>query len=197
MTATLATADAAATAAALPAELSGRGLAVVRVWDAMLRGARSYVEWHGIESVETQQFGRLEVEHAGDLDELIGHISGIVQASAREVVARCPHELALFDRNPDELRHVRFGRISCPDAALGDWSGPCFVTRASDPDDPDEFSSTDLLLPNAGQSARVAEHEREPPHAGAWIELARLAQFILGVDDIRDAVPYLVEFDGP
>lgn len=197
MTATLSAPDAAATAAALPADLSSRGLDVIRVWDAMLRGARSYVEWHGIESVETQQLARLEIEHAGDFEELIGHISGIVQASAREVVARCPHELALFARNPDELRHVRFGRISCSDAALADWSGPCFVAKASDPDDPDDLSSSYLLLPKAGQSARAAEHEREPPRSGARIDLARLAQFILGVDDIRDAVPYLVELDSP
>jgi len=31
-----------------------------------------------------------------------------------------------------------------------------------------------------------------PLHSGAGIGMARIAQFILGVDDIRDAVPFVI-----
>lgn len=307
-------------------------MAVVRIWDAMFRGARKYVERHGFvgvhnmpeivgvtgacENVDTLfkvdffgkpaflaqsdqlylelltpqlgrvyaeiqsfrmeaeaddrhlcQFSLFEIEHLGNLDELIGHISGIVQAAAREVTARCSEELALFDRNPDDLRSIVFGRVTYtdavdmladefPDLAWGDdlvaeheaalvrHLGPCFVTHypkdikffnmKTNDLDPRVVNSTDLLLPGAGESAGAAEREHEhdtikerlvtsdmyerlltngarpedfdwyldahkdreiPLHSGAGIGMARLAQFILGVDDIREAVPFLVNRD--
>lgn len=314
------------------ADLSGRRLAIVRIWDAMFRGARGYVERNGFvgvhnmpeivgvtgacENVDTLfkvdffgrpaflaqsdqlylemltpmlgrvyaeiqsfrmepdaddrhlcQFALFEIEHLGDLDELIGHISGVVQAATREVVARCGQELELFGRDVDELRSISFGRITYTDAielladefpglAWGDdlvaeheaalvrHLGPCFVThypkeikffnmRENDLD-PRVVNSTDLLLPGAGESAGAAEREHEhdriaerlrtssmyerllangasdedfawyldahkdreiPLHSGAGIGMARLAQYILGVDDIRDAVPFLVNRD--
>lgn len=322
------------TTAATPAgahltDLSGRRMAIVRIWDAMFRGARSYVERHGFvgvhnmpeivgvtgacENVDTLfkvdffgkpaflaqsdqlylelltpqlgrvyaelqsfrmepeaddrhlcQFSLFEIEHLGNLDELIGHVSGIVQAAAREVVARCGDELAMFGRNTAELRNLAFGRITYdnaidlladefPDLAWGDdltavheeaivrHLGPCFVThypkdikffnmRIND-SDPRLVNSTDLLLPKAGESAGAAEREHEhariverlhtspmyetlirngatdedfawyldahidrdiPLHSGAGIGMARVAQFILGVDDIREAVPFIV-----
>jgi asparaginyl-tRNA synthetase len=38
-----------------------------------------------------------------------------------------------------------------------------------------------------------AHKDKEIPlHSGAGIGLARVAQFILGADDIRDAVPFVV-----
>lgn len=321
-------------AARLPAgahltDLSGRRMAIVRIWDAMFRGARSYVERHGFvgvhnmpeivgvtgacENVDTLfkldffgkpaylaqsdqlylelltpqlgrvyaeiqsfrmepdaddrhlcQFSLFEIEHLGGLDELIGHVSGIVQAAAREVTARCEDELALFGRSAADLRALSFGRITYtnaidllesefPELAWGDdltavheaaivrHLGPCFVTHY--PKDIKFFNmketdgdsrlvnSTDLLLPHAGESAGAAEREHEhakiverlksssmydtlirngasdedfawyldahldrdiPLHSGAGIGMARVAQFILGVDDIRDAVPFIV-----
>jgi asparaginyl-tRNA synthetase len=307
-------------------------MAVVRVWDAMFRGARSYVERHGFvgvhnmpeivgvtgacENVDTLfkvdffgkpaflaqsdqlylelltpqlgrvyaemqsfrmepeaddrhlcQFALFEIEHLGNLDELIGHISGIVQAAAREVTARCGEELAMFGRSTADLQSLQFGRITYdnaiellagefPDLAWGDdltavheaaivrHIGACFVTHypkdikffnmKENEDDPRLVNSTDLLLPGAGESAGAAEREHEhakiverltssamyetlltngarpedfdwyldahvdreiPLHSGAGIGMARLAQFILGVDDIREAVPFLVNRD--
>jgi asparaginyl-tRNA synthetase len=313
-------------------DLSGRRMAIVRIWDAMFRGARSYVERHGFvgvhnmpeivgvtgacENVDTLfkvdffgkpaflaqsdqlylelltpklgrvyaeiqsfrmepdaddrhlcQFSLFEIEHLGNLDELIGHISGIVQAAAREVVARCGEELALFGRNPNDLRNLNFGRITYGDAiellandfpnlawgddlkadheaAIVEKIGPCFITHYPkdikffnmklNEDDPRVVNSTDLLLPKAGESAGAAEREHEhgtiverlhesdmyarllengarpedfdwyldahkdreiPLHSGAGIGMARVAQFILGQDDIRDAVPFLLNRD--
>ena len=318
-----------ASAGAHLTDMSGRRMAVVRIWDAMFRGARAYVERHGFvgvhnmpeivgvtgacENVDTLfqvdffgkpaylaqsdqlylelltphlgrvyaeiqsfrmepeaddrhlcQFSLFEIEHLGNLDELIGHISGIVQSAAREVLARCGDELALFGRDVSALRAISFGRITYsdaiellgrefPDLRWGDdlvahheaaivrMLGPCFIThypkdikffnmRQHD-GDPRVVNSTDLLLPFAGESAGAAEREHEhariverlhesamyetliangatdddfawyldahrdreiPLHSGAGIGMARLAQFFLGVDDIRDAVPFLV-----
>lgn len=326
---TAATTSAPAPAGAHLADLSGRRMAIVRIWDAMFRGARSYVERHGFvgvhnmpeivgvtgacENVDTLfkvdffgkpaflaqsdqlylelltpqlgrvyaemqsfrmepdaddrhlcQFSLFEIEHLGGLDELIGHISGIVQAAAREVVARCEDELAMFGRNTEELRNLSFGRITYSDAiellasdfpnlawgddlkadheaAIVDKIGPCFITHYPkdikffnmklNEQDERVVNSTDLLLPKAGESAGAAEREHEhgriverllesdmyarliehgakpedfdwyldahidreiPLHSGAGIGMARVAQFILGVDDIREAVPFLV-----
>ncbi|NLG28755.1 MAG: hypothetical protein GX557_12645 [Chloroflexi bacterium] len=328
-TTTTSTTTAATPAGAHLTDLSGRRMAIVRIWDAMFRGARSYVERHGFvgvhnmpeivgvtgacENVDTLfkvdffgkpaflaqsdqlylelltpqlgrvyaeiqsfrmepdaddrhlcQFSLFEIEHLGDLDELIGHISGIVQAATREVVARCGDELALLGRSTEELRSIRFGRITYSDAiellarefpelrwgddltavheaAIVRHLGPCFVTHY--PKDIKFFNmrvneadgrvvnSTDLLLPMAGESAGAAEREHEhgeiverlhtspmyetlikngatdedfawyldahkdreiPLHSGAGIGMARLAQFITGSEDIRDAVPFLV-----
>lgn len=311
------------------ADLSPERIARVRVWDAMFRGARRYVEQLGFvgvhnlpeivgvtgacENVDTlfrvdfygqraylaqsdqlylelltpklgrayaeiqsfrmepdaddrhlSQFSLFEIEHLGDLDELIGHISGIVQAAAREVTARCQDELGLFGRDPLELKNIQFARISYANAiellaaefpylSFGDdltqvheaaivaKIGPCFVTHypreikffnmKQNADDHRVVNSTDLLLPFAGESAGAAEREHDhdtivsrlhesdmyarliadgatdddfawyldahkdreiPLHSGAGIGMARLAQYILGVDDIRDAVPFLV-----
>ena len=314
------------------ADVSDRRMALVRIWDAMFRGARSYVERNGFvgvhnmpeivgvtgacENVDTLfkvdffgkpaflaqsdqlylelltpqlgrvyaeiqsfrmepdaddrhlcQFALFEIEHLGDLDELISHISGIVQAATREVVARCSEELALFNRNPGELRNMAFARVTYSDAidllcnefpnlnwgddlvaeheaALTNKLGPCFITHypkdikffnmKENDADPRVVNSTDLLLPGAGESAGAAEREHHyervverlqtsdmyrrlighgarpedfdwyldahkgrniPLHSGAGIGMARLAQFITGTDDIRDAVPFLVNRD--
>lgn len=331
MTATLPTTatPTVAPAGAHLADLSGRRMAIVRIWDAMFRGARKYVERHGFvgvhnmpeivgvtgacENVDTLfkldffgkpaflaqsdqlylelltpqlgrvyaeiqsfrmepdaddrhlcQFSLFEIEHLGGLDELIGHISGIVQAAAREVTARCEDDLAMFGRSGADLRNLTFGRISYADAVelLGNefpdlkWGddlvaeheeaivrhlGPCFVTHypkdikffnmKENDEQAGVVNSTDLLLPFAGESAGAAEREHEhariverlktsamyetllghgatdedfawyldahldreiPLHSGAGIGMARVAQFILGVDDIRDAVPFIV-----
>lgn len=306
-----------------------RRMAVIRIWDAMVRGCRSYVERHGFvgvhnapelvgitgacENVDTLfkvdffgeraylaqsdqlylelltpylkrvyaeiqsfrmepdaddrhlcQFQLFEIEHVGDLDELIGHLAGIVQSAATEVATRCTAELALFGRSPRDLMALRFARITYEqaidalhgqfsdlkfgddltavhEAALTEHFGPCFVTHYPLPikffnmkqndGDARVVNSTDLLLPFAGESAGAAEREHEhakieerlktstmykrlidlggkdedfawyldahkdkeiPLHSGAGIGLARVAQFLLGVDDIRDAVPFLV-----
>jgi len=314
------------------ADLSDRRIALVRIWDAMFRGARKYVERQGFvgvhnmpeivgvtgacENVDTLfkvdfygkpaflaqsdqlylelltpklgrayaeiqsfrmepdaddrhlcQFALFEIEHLGGMDELIGHISGIVQSACREVMARCSDELALLGRDASELQQMTFGRISYSDAidligdefpnlawgddltavheeAIVDQLGPCFVTHYPkdikffnmkvNEDDDRVVNSTDLLLPGAGESAGAAEREHEyhtivdrlktshmyslllenganpedfdwylnahkdrdvPLHSGAGIGMARLAQFITGQDDIRDAVPFLVNRD--
>lgn len=325
----LATPNRPSTAGAHLADLSGRRMAIVRIWDAMFRGARSYVERRGFvgvhnmpeivgvtgacENVDTLfslnyfgkpaflaqsdqlylelltpqlgrvyaeiqsfrmepdaddrhlcQFSLFEIEHLGNLDELIGHISGIVQAAASEVAMRCADDLALFGRRSSDLEGIAFGRITYEDAiallasefpnlrfgddltarheaAIVHHLGPCFVThypkdikffnmRVNDTN-PELVNSTDLLLPFAGESAGAAEREHEhsriverlksssmydtliskgatdedfawyldahldrtiPLHSGAGIGMARVAQYILGVDDIRDAVPFLV-----
>ncbi|MCW2961595.1 MAG: hypothetical protein JWM90_1982 [Thermoleophilia bacterium] len=331
MTATLPSTTATTTGAHL-ADTSDRRLALVRIWDAMFRGARRYVEREGFvgvhnmpeivgvtgacENVDTLfkvdffgkpaflaqsdqlylelltpklgrvyaeiqsfrmepdadarhlcQFSLFEIEHLGDLDELIGHISGVVQAATREVASRCADELALFGRTPQDMVGLTFARVTYsdaielliadfPDLAWGDdlvdvheaalvaQLGPCFVTHypkdikffnmKENAGDARVVNSTDLLLPFAGESAGAAEREHEhdtiaerlrsssmyerllehgakdedfawyldahkdkeiPLHSGAGIGMARLAQFVLGVDDIRDAVPFIVNRD--
>lgn len=311
------------------ADRSDRRMATVKIWDAMYRGARRYVEAMGFigvhnmpeivgvtgacENVDTLfkvdyfgktaylaqsdqlylelltpslgkvyaeiqsfrmepeadsrhlcQFGLFEIEHLGDLDELIGHVSGVVQSAINEVVRNCPEELALFGRSTDDIANLAFGRVTYSDAiellsarfpnlrwgddlvaeheaALVSTLGPCFITHypweikffnmMENADDPRVVNSTDLLLPFAGESAGAAEREHEhdrivsklkgsvmyerlvangatdedfawyldahkdreiPLHSGAGIGMARVAQFILGVDDIRDAVPFIV-----
>jgi asparaginyl-tRNA synthetase len=327
---TITTPDAVAATAASPAgDAVARRMALIRIWDAMFRGARRYVELHGFigvhnapeivgvtgacENVDTLfkvdyfgkqaylaqsdqlylelltphlrrvyaeiqsfrmepeaddrhlcQFSLFELEHVGDLDELIGHIAGTVQAAAREVIRSCESDLALFGRNPAELTNITFARISYTDAVamlqqhfpylqwgddlkadherlLTEQLGPCFLTHYPLPikffnmrqneDDPRVVNSTDMLLPKAGESAGAAEREHEhdtierrlkssdmykrlielggtdedfawyldahkdkdiPLHSGAGIGMARVAQFLVGADDIRDAVPFLI-----
>lgn len=321
-----------ATRGAHLADTSDRRMAIVRIWDAMFRGARGYVEREGFigvhnmpeivgvtgacENVDTLfkvdyfgrpaflaqsdqlylelltpklgkvyaemqsfrmepdaddrhlcQFALFEIEHLGDLDELIGNISGVVQSAIAEVVSRCSEELVMLGRNPADLRRLTFGKVTYSDAidllaerfpnlrwgddlvaeheaALVELLGPCFVTHYPkeikffnmriNEDDPRVVNSTDLLLPLAGESAGAAEREHEharvverlvtssmyarlleagaqpsdfdwyldahkdrdiPLHSGAGIGMARLAQFIMGADDIRDAVPFLVNRD--
>ncbi|MCW2950118.1 MAG: hypothetical protein JWN41_1131 [Thermoleophilia bacterium] len=323
---------AATPAGARLADTSERRIALVRIWDAMFRGARRYVEDAGFvgvhnmpeivgvtgacENVDTLfkvdffgrpaflaqsdqlylelltpalgkvyaeiqsfrmepdaddrhlcQFALFEIEHLGNLDELIGNISGIVQAATNEVVRSCGAELALFGRDISQLRSMEFARITytdCIELLMGEfpylaWGddltqvheaaivakiGPCFVTHY--PKDIKFFNmqlnehderivnSTDLLLPFAGESAGAAEREHEysriverlqtssmyerllengarpvdfdwyldahkgkeiPLHSGAGIGMARLAQFIIGVEDIRDATPFVLNRD--
>ncbi len=303
--------------------------ALIRIWDAMFRGARRYVERNGFigvhnlpeivgvtgacENVDTLfkvdffgekaylaqsdqlylelitpflgkvyaeiqsfrmepdaddrhlcQFALFEIEHLGDLNELIANIGGIVKSAVNEVVNDCVNDLAAYGRNPLDLVNLEFGRITYseaikiladdyPDLSWGDdltsvhearlteILGPVFVTHYPLPikffnmmqnsDDPRVVNSTDLLLPFSGESAGAAEREVEhdrienrlkssemyrrlislgstdedfawyldahkgrevPLHSGAGIGMARVAQFILGVDDIREAVPYLI-----
>ncbi|MBC7460325.1 MAG: hypothetical protein H7287_03085 [Thermoleophilia bacterium] len=330
--ATPVTTTAPAPAGAHLADTSERRIALVRIWDAMFRGARRHVEDKGFvgvhnmpeivgvtgacENVDTLfkvdffgrpaflaqsdqlylelltpvlgkvyaeiqsfrmepdaddrhlcQFSLFEIEHLGNLDELIGNISGIVQAATNEVVRSCGAELALFGRDLSELTDMAFARITYDDAVdlLADefpslaWGddltqvheaaivahiGPCFVTHypkdikffnmQENADDERIVNSTDLLLPYAGESAGAAEREHEyeriverlktssmyarliengarpedfdwyldahkgkeiPLHSGAGIGMARLAQFIVGADDIRDATPFVLNRD--
>lgn len=304
-------------------------MALVRIWDAMFRGARNYVESQGFvgvhnmpeivgvtgacENVDTLfkvdffgkqaylaqsdqlylelltphlgkvyaeiqsfrmepeaddrhlcQFALFEIEHTGDLDQLIGNISGIVHNIAFEVATRCSDDLALFGRTPDDILGVEFVRMTYGDAiaelqndfpdlqwgddlkshherVLTERFGPMFLTHYPLPikffnmkqnaDDPRVVNSTDMLLPKAGESAGAAEREHDhativarlkgsdmykrlielggtdadfawyldahedrdiPLHSGAGIGMARVAQFLLGADDIRDAVPFVI-----
>lgn len=308
---------------------TNRRIGLVRVWDALLRGARSYVESEGFVAVHnmphivgitgacenidslfrTDFFGRqayltqtgqlylelitphlkkvyceiqsfrmeptvddrhlcqftlFEIEHQGDLDQLIAHIGGIVRAMARQVAEDCPDVLESFGRDPEELKNLAIGRMTYeqaidvlsedfPDLRFGDdlkanherllasKFGPVFLThfplpikffnmRQNDADDR-VVNSTDLILPLAGESAGAAEREHTlerlemrlktspmyerlielggkdedfawyldahkdrdvPLHSGAGIGVARVAQFVLGAPDIRDAVPFVI-----
>ena len=306
-----------------------RRMALIRIWDAMFRGARRYVELQGFigvhncpeivgvtgacENVDTLfkvdffgkqaylaqsdqlylelltphlgkvyaeiqsfrmeeaaddrhlcQFALFEIEHQGDLEELIGHVAGVVQAAATEVARSCPNELAMFNRSVADITSVAFARLTYTDAvsllqadfpylAWGDdlkaeheavltqRLGPCFVTHYPLPikffnmkqneANAGVVNSTDLLLPGAGESAGAAEREHDydsivsrlkssdmykrlielggtdedfawyldahkdveiPLHSGAGIGMARVAQWLLGVDDIREAVPFVI-----
>lgn len=168
-------------------------LALVRVWDAMFRGARAYVERNGFLAVQPALVqdsfallvpelgsvyaetgsGTLELEQPGTLDEVIVHVTGIVQAAAREVIARCSEELALFGRDRDELRNITFARVAHEDALAlvkaGVDLGPVFVTR--------DATAAELLLPRAG---RAAHAEAGAEQAGASVDMAHVAQFIIG-----------------
>lgn len=312
-----------------PSLTSPQRMALVRIWDAMFRGARRYVEAQGFigvhnmpeivgvtgacENIDTlfkldyfgkqaylaqsdqlylelmtpylkrvyaeiqsfrmepeaddrhlTQFSLFEIEHLGGLDELIGHLSGIVQAIAHQVAADCAGELAMFHRRPEDLDHIAFKQMTYteavehlqqdfPSLAWGDdlkahherllteRFGPIFLThyplpikffnmRQNDAD-PRVVNSTDMLLPKAGESAGAAEREHRyetivqrlksstmyqrlidlggkdedfawyleahkdrdiPLHSGAGIGMARVAQFLLGLDDIRQAVPFVL-----
>ena len=159
-------------------------MAVIKVWDAMMRGARKYCEQEGFVTVHNMphivgvtgacentdtlftldwydgkkmflpqsnqlyiemltqaieggrvcgeiqsfrkeanadnrrlaQFTLFEIEHLGGLDELLGHLSGIVATAAREVAEKCPKELALFGRDVNELLNLTFKRITYADS---------------------------------------------------------------------------------
>ncbi|TGE21643.1 hypothetical protein E5K00_15310 [Hymenobacter aquaticus] len=160
-------------------------MAVIKVWDAMFRGARKYVESEGFVAIHNMphivgvtgacentdtlftidwydgkkmflpqsnqlyiemltqaieggrvygeiqsfrkemkadgrrlaQFSLFEIEHIGDLDELLGHLSGIVASASRQVAQDCAKELELFGRNPADLTNVTFKRMTY-DAAV-------------------------------------------------------------------------------
>lgn len=210
------------------------------------------------------QFSLFEIEHLGGLDELIGHLTGIVQGMVNTVLEDCSEDLSLIGRNPEDLKSLTFKRITYseaiellkgefPDLNWGDdlkaqhervlteKLGPVFLTHYPLPikffnmkqnaDDPRVVNSTDMLLPLAGESAGASEREHDyerivtrlkssemykrlielggtdedfewyleahkdkeiPLHSGAGIGVARVAQFILGVEDIREAVPFLI-----
>jgi asparaginyl-tRNA synthetase len=173
-------------------------------------------------------------------------------------------ELEIFDRNPEDVRRVKFTRVTYEkavgllredfpglefgddlkahhEARLTEKLGPVFVTHYPLPikffnmrqnfDDSRVVNSVDMLLPFSGESAGAAEREHDyeticrrlrssamyrrlielggkdedfawyldahkdrevPLHSGAGIGLARVAQFILGQKDIRQAVPFLL-----
>lgn len=311
-------------------------MAIIKVWDAMFRGARKYVESEGFMAVHNMphivgvtgacentdtlftidwydgkkmflpqsnqlyiemltqkvesgrvygeiqsfrkemkadgrrlaQFSLFEIEHIGDLDELLGHLSGIVAGAARQVSQDCAKELELFGRNPADLSNLTFKRMTYadsvellktngfPDLQWGDdlgaeeenrlteLMGPMFVTHypadikffnmRNNDDDPRVVNSSDLLLPLAGESAGSAEREFDAAklrhkletssmlegllrqgmklsdfdwyldfhkenevklHSGAGVGMARVAQFILGQEDIRECVPFLINRD--
>lgn len=309
-----------------------RKIARVKIWDAMFRGARGYVETNGFvgvhnmpeivgvtgacENVDTLfkvdffgkqaylaqsdqlylelltphlkrayaeiqsfrmepavddrhlcQFSLFEIEHLGGLDELIGHLSGIISSITEEVSRTCVDELALFGRLPRQVANINFHRMTYSDAIdeltpdipglewgddltaaheslIAERHGPTFITHYPLPIkffnmkqnalDPRVVNSTDLILPWSGESAGAAEREHEyhaisdrlrssdmykrlielggtdadfawyldahkdqdiPLHSGAGIGMARVAQYILGVTDIREAVPFVINRD--
>jgi hypothetical protein len=195
----------------------------------MPRGARAYVERNGFLAVTSALLagsdddgdalarlvpelgsvycddpaGRMDIEQPGHLDEVVVHVSGIVQAAAREVIARCSDELALFGRDREALRNIAFARIThdqaidlladgfpqlAPDAelnarheaVLAAMLGPCVLLQDG------AVETARLLLPGAGRSARAFEHATEvdadiegPLHAGAVIDMARVALFLI------------------
>jgi asparaginyl-tRNA synthetase len=308
---------------------SPRRMALIRIWDAMFRGARAYVEAHGFigvhnmpeivgvtgacENIDTLfkvdyfgkpaylaqsdqlylelitpflkrvyaeiqsfrmepeaddrhlcQFALFEIEHVGNLDELIGHLTGIVQSIGETVARDCADALALFGRRPEDITGTTFTRMTYGQAVdilkadfptlewgddlkanherlLTDKFGPVFLTHYPLPikffnmkqndGDPRVVNSTDMLLPFAGESAGAAEREHDhdviadrlrsssmyqrlielggkdedfawyldahkdkeiPLHSGAGIGMARVAQYLLGLNDIREAVPFLL-----
>ncbi|MBF9219726.1 amino acid--tRNA ligase-related protein [Hymenobacter ruricola] len=155
-------------------------MAVIKVWDAMMRGARKYCEQEGFVTIHNMphivgvtgacentdtlftldwydgkkmflpqsnqlyiemltqaveggrvcgeiqsfrkelnadnrrlaQFTLFEIEHLGDLDELLGHLAGIVRTAANEVATKCAKELALFGRDASELLDLTFKRMT-------------------------------------------------------------------------------------
>lgn len=317
---------------------SPQRVALIRVWDAMFRGARRFVESQGFigvhnmpeivgvtgacENVDTLfkldyfgkqaylaqsdqlylelvtpylkkvyaeiqsfrmeemaddrhlcQFALFEIEHLGNLDELIGNLEGIVRSIARQVSEDCSEDLALLGRKVEEVEAIAAGdgtpfkrmsyteaveilRADFPNLSWGDdlkahherflteEYGPVFLTHYPLPikffnmkqndEDPGVVNSTDLLLPLAGESAGAAEREHRyeriverlessvmyqrlialggkhedfewylnahqdkeiPLHSGAGIGMARVAQFLLGMEDIRDAVPFVINSD--
>lgn len=310
-------------------------VALVRVWDAMFRGAREFVEDEGFvavhnapeivgitgacENVDTlfkvdyfgrqaylaqsdqlylelltphlekvyaeiqsfrmepdaddrhlTQFSLFELEHQGDLDDLMENIEGVVRAAVDEVIfldSAVHEDVGMSPDWVDYLRRLEFAQITYteaveylsekfPNLKWGDdlkadhegeltaHYGPVFVTHYPLPikffnmrqnaEDERVVNSCDLLLPFAGESAGAAERETEydkivhrlktsdmyarlielggkdddfewylsahrgvtvPDHAGAGLGMARIAQFILGQVDIRNAVPFLMNKD--
>ena len=179
---------AAATLAAAPQNRNlstdPKRMAVIKVWDAMMRGARKYCEEQGFVTIHNMphivgvtgacentdtlftvdwydgrkmflpqsnqlyiemltqaieggrvcgeiqsfrkelkadgrrlaQFTLFEIEHLGDLDELLGHLAGIVHSAAREVAVKCAKELALFGRDPLDIIDLSFQRKTYEEA---------------------------------------------------------------------------------
>ncbi|WP_223652679.1 amino acid--tRNA ligase-related protein [Hymenobacter psoromatis] len=62
------------------------------------------------------QFTLFEIEHVGDLDELLGHLAGIVHTACREVAIKCAKELALFGRDPLDIIDLTFKRKTYAEA---------------------------------------------------------------------------------
>ena len=62
------------------------------------------------------QFTLFEIEHIGGLDELLGHLAGIVHRAAREVALKCAKELALFGRDPLDIIDLTFKRKTYAEA---------------------------------------------------------------------------------
>jgi hypothetical protein len=146
-----------------------RCAALARVHTVITRGARSYLDWHDLDATHDAQGGIVRLEGLASLDDAIGHVAGIVQAAAREVVARGAAELTMFARDREALRNVRFARVADRDALeLLEQVGPCFLVAADD--------SAELWLPAAGCAAEVSA-------TGAQIDMSRVARFILGQDE--------------
>lgn len=62
------------------------------------------------------QFTLFEIEHVGGLDELLGHLAGIVHTACREVATKCAKELALFGREAQDIIDLTFKRMTYADA---------------------------------------------------------------------------------
>jgi len=73
---------------------------------------RSFRAESAVNNRHQTEFGLLELEFLGNLDQLINHISQTVRAMARRVALNCPDELKLFGRNPEELFELEFGRLT-------------------------------------------------------------------------------------
>ena len=62
------------------------------------------------------QFTLFEIEHLGNLDELMGHLAGIVHTACYEVATKCAKELALFGRDAQDIIGLTFKRMTYADA---------------------------------------------------------------------------------
>jgi asparaginyl-tRNA synthetase len=62
------------------------------------------------------QFTLFEIEHIGDLNELLGHLAGIVHTACREVAIKCAKELALFGRDALDIIDLTFKRKTYAEA---------------------------------------------------------------------------------
>ena len=94
------------------------------------------------------QFSLFEIEHLGDLDELIGHLSNIVASAAKQVSQDCAKELALFGRKAEDLAALTFKRMTYADALeLLKTEGFPELVWGDDLEAPHEGRLTELMGP--------------------------------------------------
>ncbi|GAA4013299.1 hypothetical protein GCM10022408_27850 [Hymenobacter fastidiosus] len=191
-------------------------MAVIKVWDAMIRGARKYVESEGFLAIHNMphivgvtgacentdtlftidwydgkkmflpqsnqlyiemltqaveggrvygeiqsfrkelnadnrrlaQFSLFEIEHVGGLDELLGHLAGIVATASKQVAQDCAKELALFGRDAADLTNLTFERMTYADAVeLLKTEGFPELAWGDDLEAPHEGRLTELMGP--------------------------------------------------
>lgn len=193
--------------------VSEKQIALIKIWDAMLKGARGYVERNGFTAIHGQpllgtitlacenvstlfpidfygtkkfmtqsnqieiekysqsldkiyceitsfrqeqnadnrrlsSFNLFEIEHKLGLEEILKNVEGILYSIIKEVADRCPEELRLFGRNPQDLLNYRVGRISYTDAVkLLNENGFPELEWGTDIDAVHENKLTELLGP--------------------------------------------------